>query len=126
MAAAVGVTVVAGLASRKYPWLLPEAFGKYPGDVLWAQMVYWCVCFVAPAATIVRVSSCALAISCVVELGQLYQAPWIRNFRATTIGHLLFGSHFDWGDMLAYAIGVGLCAVMHAVLLKFLPLQKPG
>src|SRR5262245_47315139 len=96
LAGVIVVTVAAGLASRKYPWLLPEALGKYPGDALWAQMVYWGVAFVVPSAPIARVAACALAISYTDELSQLYQAPWINEIRATTMGHLVLGSTFSW------------------------------
>src|SRR5262249_23729374 len=92
LAIAIGVTVVAGLASRKYPWLLPASLGKYPGDVLWAQMVYWSIGFVMPSASVARVTTCALAICYADEFSQLYQAPWINNLRSTTVGHLILGS----------------------------------
>ncbi|WP_322589583.1 hypothetical protein [Sphaerotilus sp.] len=50
LAAAITATIALGLASRKYPSLFPTIFEKYPGDALWAQMVYWLVAFVSPAA----------------------------------------------------------------------------
>ena len=124
LAIAIGVTIAAGLASRKYPWLLPASLGKYPGDVLWAQMVYWSIGFVAPSAPVVTVATCALAISYADEFSQLYQAPWINNLRATTVGHLILGSQFGWGDILAYTVGVGICGVVHAVLSKTRPITK--
>ena len=118
MAGAVVATVAAGLASRRYPWLLPGALGKYPGDALWAQTVYWAIGFLVPSAPIVRLAAWALAISYVDELSQLYQAPWINQVRATTVGHLVLGSAFSFCDLLAYTIGVGLCAGFEALLLK--------
>ena len=118
MAGAVVATVVAGLASRNYPWLLPGALGKYPGDALWAQAVYWAIGFLVPSAPIVRLAAWALAISYLDELSQLYQAPWINQVRATTAGHLVLGSTFSFCDLLAYTIGVGLCAGLDALLLK--------
>ena len=33
------VTVLLGLASRRYTTPLSEYFGKYPGDALWAMMI---------------------------------------------------------------------------------------
>ena len=126
MTIAIVVTVAAGLASRKFPWLLPASLGKYPGDVLWAQMMYWSIGFVFPSARIVRVAGYALAVSYADEFSQLYQAPWINHFRATTMGHLILGSQFSWADMLAYTAGVGLCSVIHYTWLKLDSVHKPG
>lgn len=116
MAAAIAATVAAGLASRKWPWILPTVFGKYPGDVLWAQMVYWGVAFLWPSAAIRRVAGYALGFSFADEISQIYHAPWIDSIRATTAGHLVLGAEFSWGDMLSYAIGIALCAALEASL----------
>lgn len=50
----------------------------------------------------------ALANCYTVELFQLYQAPWINSIREKPIGHLILGSAFDWLDLIAYTVGVGL------------------
>ena len=115
---ALFATVAVGLASRKWPGLLPAGLGKYPGDALWAGMVYWAVAFVAPSAPLIRVAAYAMAISYLDELSQLYQAAWINQIRATTIGHLLLGSAFSWLDLLAYTVGVWLCSAIEVILLK--------
>ena len=101
------VAVIAlGLASRKYPALFPAIFGKYPGDALWALMVFVGWAFVKPRASTVHLAIVALGISCAVEFSQLYQAPWLNAIRSTTIGHLALGSTFSWFDIAAYAVGV--------------------
>ena len=124
LVAAVFATVAMGLVSRKYPWLFPSVLGKYPGDALWAQMVYWAVGFVFPSASIAKVASYALAVSYADELSQLYQAPWINQMRGTSMGHLVLGSAFSWIDMLSYTVGVGLCTVIEAMLLKAVSKSK--
>jgi hypothetical protein len=116
--AAVFATVALGLASRKFPWLFPPALGKYPGDALWAQMAYWSVGLVFPSASIARVATYALAASYADELSQLYQAHWINQIRATLMGHLVLGSSFSWLDMLSYTVGVGICVIIEALLLR--------
>jgi len=93
--------IICGLLSRKYPVLLPAFLGKYPGDALWAVMVYLACAFLRPAAATSGLAASALAISYLDELSQLYQAPWINAIRATTAGHLVLGSAFSWYDMLA-------------------------
>jgi hypothetical protein len=116
LVAAIFATVAVGLASRKYPWVFPSALGKYPGDVLWAQMVYWSMELIFPSASIVKVASYALAVSYIDELSQLYQAPWINQMRTTSVGHLVLGSSFSWLDILSYSVGVGLCVVIESLL----------
>ena len=105
-ALAVLLTIAAGLASRRWPWLLPEALGKYPGDALYAVMIYWLVALVRPRDGLVRSGAVALALCFAIEGLQLWQPPWLQTIRATTLGHLVLGSHFHAPDLLAYTIGV--------------------
>ncbi|MBD7922732.1 ribosomal maturation YjgA family protein [Xanthomonas bonasiae] len=104
--AAIVATIAAGLASRQFPWLLPSWLGKFPGDALWALMVYLGLALLAPRARPLRLAVVALAACWLVEASQLYRAPWLDALRATTVGHLALGSTFVWMDLLAYAVGV--------------------
>lgn len=106
LTAAIVATIAAGLASRQFPWLLPSWLGKFPGDALWALMVYLGVAWLAPRARPLRVAAVALAVCWLVEASQLYRTPWLDALRATTLGHLALGSTFVWLDLLAYAVGV--------------------
>ncbi|NNM81820.1 MAG: DUF2809 domain-containing protein, partial [Burkholderiales bacterium] len=98
--------------------LFPQALGKYPGDALWAQMVYWLVCICVPDASVIEVALAALFLSCIDEVSQLYRAPWIDQIRATAPGHLVLGSHFSWLDMLSYAVGIAMVAPVEWLLLR--------
>lgn len=90
--------------------------GKYPGDAFWALMVFlgWGVVF--PGVSTARLAAVALATCGLVELSQLYRAPWIDSIRGTTLGHLVLGSGFTWGDFVAYGIGVGVGALGESVM----------
>lgn len=111
------VAVIAlGLASRNFPSLFPAIFGKYPGDALWAMMVFVGLAFIKPRASTTGLAVLAFAISCAVELSQIYQAPWLNEIRGTTIGHLALGSTFSWFDIVAYAVGVLISSVIDALL----------
>jgi hypothetical protein len=106
---AVAIAVIAaGLASRRFAWLFPAALGKYPGDALWAAMVYWGWAMVVPRLAAPRLAALALATSFAVEFSQLYHTPWLDAVRATVPGHLVLGSGFGWIDLVAYAVGVVL------------------
>ena len=104
---ALVATVCLGLWSRKAP-LFPAVLENYPGDALWAVVVYLCVALIRPACSPWRIATIALVLSCLVECFQLVQAPWITAIRATTLGHLVLGNGFDWLDLVAYVIGIGL------------------
>jgi len=100
--------IVFGLASRKYPSLFPAFLGKYPGDALWALLVFLGWAFIKPEAPVGRLAVLALVTSCLVEFSQLYQAPWINAIRSTTVGHLMLGSAFSWFDLCAYTVGIAI------------------
>lgn len=102
--------IAIGLATRKFPGLLPTFLGKYPGDALWATMVFFLWGLVLPKASVARVAALALATSWIVEFAQLIQLPWLVSLRSTTIGHLVLGSTFHAPDLVAYAVGIGLGA----------------
>ncbi len=103
-----------GLASRKYHGIFPTEFGKYPGDALWALMVFLGLGILQPTASIFGLAVTALCISFLDEFSQLYQAPWINSIRSTTLGHLVLGSTFNWPDLLAYTVGVS-CGVLFEI-----------
>lgn len=110
---AVCVVIVAGLLSRTFP-----ALGKYPGDALWALMVFFGLGVVFRSASAWKLGLAALAISWTVEFGQLYHTPWLDGFRATTIGHLILGSGFLPMDLAAYSVGVGVGVILELCFYK--------
>ncbi|PWF55394.1 DUF2809 domain-containing protein [Massilia glaciei] len=112
------IAVIAfGLASREYPGLFPPALEKYPGDALWALMLFAAYCTLLPKSAAWRVAALALCTSFAVELSQLYQAPFIIAVRATTLGHLVLGSTFNRLDLVAYTIGVAAGAAIDSTWL---------
>lgn len=108
IAAAIAAVIALGLASRRHPALFPAWLGKYPGDALWATMVFFCWAWVLPAASTLRLAALALGTAWLVEGLQLVHAPWLDAVRSTTPGHLVLGSTFNWLDLPAYAVGVAL------------------
>lgn len=103
---AVAATIAAGLASRRWPQVLPAFLGKYPGDALWALMVFCGIGALWRRAATWQVAAGALAFSFTIEVLKLYQAPWAVELRHTTLGHLVFGHVFSWGNFFAYTVGV--------------------
>jgi hypothetical protein len=99
--------VAAGLASRTIHTGFP-IFDKYPGDALYAAMVY------AILRLFIRtrpVALHAMAIMTAIELFQLTMIPaqMVQSPHAfTRICGRLLGAEFSFLDLLAYAIGIGI------------------
>lgn len=84
----------------------------YPGDAFWAMAAYWGVVLIRPGIAISAAAVTAAAIALAVELSQLYHEAWIDGIRRTLFGRLVLGSGFDWYDLVAYAAGTILAAIM--------------
>jgi len=89
-------------------------------------MVYWLLALWAPGVSAVKLALGSLLVSFADELSQLYQAPWIQQIRATTVGHLVLGSHFSWLDVASYTVGIGMLAPLDAWLHRPRPRTLTG
>lgn len=107
-----------GLLSRRYPQFLPAALGKYPGDALWALMVFLGFGFWFCRTPTIVVALIAFSFSVAIEVSQLYHAPWIDSVRTTIPGRLILGSGFAWADIAAYAAGILLGATAEFTLFR--------
>ena len=104
----LGITVVLGLASRHVRWIAASFLGKYPGDLLYATMVYWVARLAAPASRKLSSAVIAAAICLGIELLKLWHVAYLDEFRSTAIGRLILGSGFHTLNIICYAAGVGL------------------
>ncbi len=104
----LATTIVLGLGSRRFGAVLPGFIASYAGDTLWALALFLFLGFLLPRMTTGRVAALTFAGSLLVEISQLYHAPWIDSVRQTTIGGLILGFGFLWSDLACYAAGVGL------------------
>lgn len=104
----VAATIGAGLASRRFPQTVPDFLGKYPGDVLWALMVFLGLGVIFSRAPTLRIAVTALSFSFAIEFLKLSSAASLVAARNSTWGHLVFGHVFAWQNLVAYTVGVGL------------------
>ena len=100
------VTMLVGLASRRFRQHLPTFIGEYSGDVLWALMLFLVVSFVLAGRPLVQRCTISLVVAIAVEVSQLYHAPWIDGIRNTTLGGLVLGFGFLWSDLVCYTVGI--------------------
>lgn len=104
-------TIVLGLLSRKIK-IIP----LFIGDMLYAIMMYFIIRFLFLKASAKNIALVSLLTCYVIEIQQLYQADWIVNLRATTIGHLILGQGFLWSDMISYTLGIGIIFTIESFL----------
>ncbi len=108
--------IAAGLATRAFPAWLPAAWGKYPGDCLWAVMVFFALGVLFPRLTTMRLAGSGLVLCFTVETIKLLPWDWLRSMRQTTVGHLVLGNVFTWQNYLAYSLGIACAAVCDMVI----------
>ncbi|MBZ6004465.1 DUF2809 domain-containing protein [Paraclostridium bifermentans] len=99
-------TMIMGLLSRKYMNIFPKAIAPFVGDMLWAMMVYFGLRFLIPKLKLTKTLILAIVFSFSIEISQLYQADWINNIRATTLGGLVLGHGFLFEDLISYSLGI--------------------
>lgn len=117
------VVLALGLASRRYDVWLPTILSEYAGDTLWALLVFLGISALRPDARLPLRGAVALGIAFLVEISQLYHAPWIDAIRATKIGGLVLGFGFLWTDLVCYAVGVSIGILLDWVL-RYLPTRR--
>jgi Protein of unknown function (DUF2809) len=109
-------TILLGLATRRFPQAFPQIVATYGGDTLWAMMVVWLFAIARPKATTMALAVSAIVVALLIECSQLYHAPWIDSLRVTTPGALVLGQGFLWTDLVCYAVGVLLAALIDRLI----------
>lgn len=110
------LAVALGLGSRRFGRSLPDFLAAYAGDTLWALVVFLGLGLLLRRASTWALALAALTFSGLIELSQLYHAPWIDSIRRTTPGGLVLGFGFLWSDLACYAVGVGFGCFVEAAL----------
>lgn len=111
--------VVAGLASRNCREQLPAFLAEYAGDTLWALMLFLLVSTLLAGRPILTRAAISLALAFLVEISQLYHAPWIDSIRQTTLGGLVLGFGFLWTDLVCYSVGIATGSLTESGIGRF-------
>ncbi len=104
-ATVVGIT---GLASRRYRAQLPALVAEYAGDTLWALMLFLLISTLMAGRPVLARAAISLVLAFLVEISQLYHAPWIDSIRQTALGGLVLGFGFLWTDLVCYSVGIAM------------------
>lgn len=113
------IVISLGLLSRKYAIHYPLVVNTYLGDALWALMIFLLFAFVFWQKKIAFVALLSLLFCYVIEISQLYHAPWIDQLRNTTFGRLILGYGFLWSDIMAYTIGIGVGVLLEKTVANY-------
>jgi len=96
------------------------AFKFYDGPGRWwfhyygAGVVYeifWCLVFFLVwfrRENITKIAVWVLAITCLLEVLQLWHPPFLQSIRSTFVGRSLLGTTFVWWDFPHYVLGCGI------------------
>jgi hypothetical protein len=117
------IVVFLGLVSRKMANHLPEIANMYLGDALWALMIYIYAGIIFRKLPVKHVAIFSLLFCYLIELSQLYHAPWIDQIRHTRLGGLVLGFGFLWSDILSYTMGVGIGILIEWMIYKYLTIK---
>ena len=111
------MTIAVGLVIHLHGLGLAGAPRDFVGDALWGAMILWWVSAFFPQAGLLTRIGAAWLTCAGVELTQLIDWAALNAARGTLAGRLILGSGFDPRDLVAYAVGVGLAALLDATLL---------
>ena len=114
----VGLTIILGLASRKFSFLLPAWLAKNAGDVLYAVMAFWLVGFLLPRLSTLRAALAAGLFCLGIELLKFVQSAWLVVARHSRAGALVFGSGFHWSNLVCYTLGVAAAAIAETAIMR--------
>jgi glycopeptide antibiotics resistance protein len=103
---AVVLTILLGIASRKYSHLLFSFIAENAGDVLWAMMVYFGFRFLLVNKSMIIAFLLSFLFSFGIEFSQLYQEDWMNQIRGTLLGALILGKGFLLVDLIRYSTGI--------------------
>jgi hypothetical protein len=109
------LTVIAGGLGSRRPFM-PALVQHYVGDVLWGVMFFLLFALVFPGRSSLFLAGLAIVVTELIELSELYQAPWAMALRATRVGGLLLGHEFSWSDVGCVLLGGGLAGGVDARL----------
>ncbi len=111
----VAIVMGLGLSSRKYAGYLPEYINTYLSDALWAVMIYLFAALLLKDRKPSLIALLSLLFCYLIEISQLYHAPWIDAIRNTRLGGLVLGFGFLWTDIIAYTMGIGVMLAIESV-----------
>lgn len=99
------INIPLGLATRWQPQYFPPLIDEYGGDVFAASCIFFGCRFLYVKQVLWKIATVSYAVCILIEIQQLYQAPWAVKFRNIAIVGIFLGHGFLWSDIICYAAG---------------------
>lgn len=94
-----------GIASKFYQGPLKEWVNDYFGDIIYEAFWIMIGVLIWPKASLAKIAAVVFIATCIIEVLQLWQPPFLQMMRASFIGKLLLGTTFVWWDFPHYLAG---------------------
>jgi glycopeptide antibiotics resistance protein len=114
------ISILLGLASRKYSHLIPLFLANNAGDTIWAMMVYFGFRFLFVKKSQSLSVLLSFLFSFGIEFSQMYQGEMINQIRGTLLGALILGKGFLTADLLRYTTGIIIAAVFDKMYKRYI------
>ena len=107
---ALAVVVPLGFAAKFYSgpgrwWVNNWGPASVPYVLFFMLLVFL---LVPRKRAIIPIAVGVCTVTCLLELLQMWQPPWLQAIRTTFLGKALLGNAFSWWDMPAYFIAAAL------------------
>lgn len=98
------------LLSKGYTGPHRHWFKNYCGDILFVMFFYFFIKFIKPMLQWIWVAVLDYSCIALIEYSQKLDSPLLSKARDTYWGMIILGEHFDWRDLIYYAVGIILAA----------------
>lgn len=103
------VWLVSGLLIWKYGTGILLYYG---GDVIVVGFMLWLTLSLWPQLNPFITAGVVFLIAVLIEFSQIFDMTTLQSLMGNTWFSLLFGSTFEWFDMVAYALGLIVCLLI--------------
>lgn len=100
------IVIPLGLSSKYYPGIGHKWVNDY-GAAIWYE-VFWCLVafyFFYQAKFVRLIPIYVFVVTCLLEILQLWNPPFLALIRSHILGKLLLGTTFSWWDFPHYILG---------------------
>lgn len=116
--ALLGVLVPLGFGAKLYAGPGAHWVGAHAAGMLYEIFWIFLVLLVRPRLAPARVAIAVFAVTCALEVLQLWHPPALEGIRATFLGRALIGSTFSWWDFPHYAAGCFVGALIARAVVR--------
>lgn len=103
-----------GVLTKEYVGPHRHWFKNYCGDMIFVMFLYFFVKLIRPYMHAITLGISTFLTVSLIEFSQKISCPWLDEFRATFLGQLILGQHFDKNDFIYYGLGAILAMIIYS------------